>query len=590
MAVITPQTDVYLLKVPLEINDINQLTFSNSTTQYNYFFNLPKRQFDNFTYQRKDGVLRIPDYFDELLEYNYVMYRNEAYSNKWFYAFITGMEYKSNGTTDISIKTDVWQTWQFDLTYKPVLIDREHPNTDVAGDNTLPEGLELGEMVCNGSTTNFGGGNPDPVNKRYYTVIEVSQIENRGESGTISYRWISGSHDLTPSINEIERGTIPLIVGGTFAGSSSGIIRTPSDITHLFDTAGLGDSIVNVYILPSELVPAFNEVEITATPQESSIPVLTMDGIGIPIATISTINMGTTNFTKPSTVNGYSPKNKKLLTYPYCYFNISNNSGTVMPYRYEDFNGTISFGVEGTFGVSGSTKAIPQNYLNIGNGNAIDYSITGGKFPVCSWRSDSYTNWLTQNSVNLNTQWKTTILHGASEMASGALEAGIAGATLGTMAGGAGSVTGAIAGATAGAIGSAVGIPSSLINVAREQHLAKTQANMVSDQSKGNLGAGDFMWAKYRTPFTFMPMSIKAEYARCIDEFFSQFGYKCNRVKIPNITGRRNWNYVKTVGCYIEADIPQADLAEIKSMFDKGITLWHNASTFADYSQNNDII
>ena len=47
---------------------------------------------------------------------------------------------------------------------------------------------------------------------------------------------------------------------------------------------------------------------------------------------------------------------------------------------------------------------------------------------------------------------------------------------------------------------------------------------------------------------------------------------------------------MKTNGCYIDADIPQDDLAEIKSMFDKGITLWHNASTFADYSQINDII
>ena len=97
-------------------------------------------------------------------------------------------------------------------------------------------------------------------------------------------------------------------------------------------------------------------------------------------------------------------------------------------------------------------------------------------------------------------------------------------------------------------------------------------------------------WAKYKSPFTYIPMSVKAEIAGCIDQYFSQFGYKCNRVKIPNITGRRNWNYVKTVGCYIEADIPQEDLAEIKNMFDRGITIWHNPATFADYSQNNDII
>ena len=85
-------------------------------------------------------------------------------------------------------------------------------------------------------------------------------------------------------------------------------------------------------------------------------------------------------------------------------------------------------------------------------------------------------------------------------------------------------------------------------------------------------------------------MSIKAEYAKCCDDYLSMVGYKISRVKIPNVKGRRNWNYVKTIGCYIEADIPQADLDYIKSMFNNGITIWHNPATFADYSQNNDII
>ena len=168
MAVITPQSDVYLLKVPLEINDINQLTFSNATTQHNYFNSLPKIGLDNFTYQRKDGTIRYGAQFDSLLTYNYVMYRNDAFSNKWFYAFITGMEYLNDNVTAISIKTDTWQTWQFDLTFKPVLIDREHTNNDTIGANTLPEDLELGEFVVNGDTQNFGPIN----NNNFVTVVD----------------------------------------------------------------------------------------------------------------------------------------------------------------------------------------------------------------------------------------------------------------------------------------------------------------------------------------------------------------------------------------------------------------------------------
>ena len=587
MAVITPQTDVYLLKVPLEIDSVNQLTFANATAQFNYFNSLPQQALapEDFTYQRKDGVIRYGANYDSLLGFNYVMYRNEGYSNKWFYAYITKMEYLNDNVTLITIQTDYWQTWQFDLTFKPVLIDREHTNNDTVGANTLPEGLELGEMVVNGSTTNFGGvGNTE----RVYTVIEVSQVQNKGSDGTISFSWVSGTHDLTPAINGLERGTIPLIVGGNFAGHSSGQIRSADDITHLYDNSGLSGSIINVYMLPESLVPAFNEIEITSTPNTGIV--ITMDGIGIPVSSAGTSSVGTTTFTKPTSVNGYTPKNKKVLSFPFCYFNISNNSGSSLPYRYEDFQSNISFTVEGTFGVSGSTKAIPQNYLNIGSGNALDYSVTGAKFPVCSWASDSYTNWLTQNAVNMDMQWQTTMLHGLAESGTSALEGAVGGAMLGAMSGGVGAIPGAIIGALGAGAGTAASIPSSLISVAREQHLAKTQANMVPDQVHGNLNAGDFLWAKYKSPFTYIPMSIKAEYARCIDEFFSQFGYKCNRVKVPNITGRRNWNYVKTVGCYIEADIPQDDLQNIKNMFDRGITFWHNPATFADYSQNNDII
>ena len=67
MSAITPQTDVYLLKVPLEIDNENQLTFSNATAQFNYFNGLSdKLLLDNFTYQRKDGVIRVPYGIDDI--------------------------------------------------------------------------------------------------------------------------------------------------------------------------------------------------------------------------------------------------------------------------------------------------------------------------------------------------------------------------------------------------------------------------------------------------------------------------------------------------------------------------------------------
>lgn len=113
---------------------------------------------------------------------------------------------------------------------------------------------------------------------------------------------------------------------------------------------------------------------------------------------------------------------------------------------------------------------------------------------------------------------------------------------------------------------------------------------MTPPQAEGNLNSGDVTTASNRNTFYFEVKSIKKEIAKIIDDYFSMYGYKTNSLKIPNITGRTNWNYVKTINCNIEGDIPQEDLQKIKDMFNQGVTLWHNPSTFLDYTQSNTII
>lgn len=125
---IQPDTNLYLLKCPLELSNKHQLTFSNKNQQFNYFSNLDNLEINRISYQRKDSVIRYPAHIDSLLEYNYCMYQNDNYSNKWFYAFIVNMEYVNDSMTNIYIKTDVFQTWQFDLIYKQSFIEREMIN------------------------------------------------------------------------------------------------------------------------------------------------------------------------------------------------------------------------------------------------------------------------------------------------------------------------------------------------------------------------------------------------------------------------------------------------------------------------------
>ena len=541
MAVITPQSDVYLLKVPLEIDNENQLTFANATAQHTYFNSLPKKGYDDFTYVRKDSVLRIPDLVDNLYSYNYVMYRNDAYSNKWFYAYITGMEYVNDSVTDISIATDTFQTWQFDLTYKRTFVEREHVNDDTAGLHTQPEGLQLGEPVINSKTTL----KPDKTTQTYdqETINFINPI------------FFQVTEFLSAYLPEAETYSSASEYNGVFSGLRYFACCSVSDaksIINAYASADKSDAIIAIFLAPKEFLAGSRRLG-TGTyiyiPADSSV---------------LTELLASTTITRPTKVDGYTPKNNKLFTYPYSYMYVTNNAGADTTYYYEDFASlTPKFCIYGALGQGCTIKLMPISYKNYtANTEVFDYGLVGAKYPVCAWASDYYTNWMAQNAGNIN----TSVVSSLATRALGFENANLFNNPLGM-------------------VGNVVGMATSVMGTIAEVERAK----IIPDQAKGNTNTSDMLIGS-RKYFYCNCMSIRSEYAQVIDNYFTMFGYKVNTVKVPNVTGRRNWNYVKTVGCYIAADIPQDDLQQIKDMFNRGITFWHNPATFCDYSQNNDII
>ena len=548
---ITPQTDVRLVKVPLEIDDLNQLTFANTTAQYNYFNGLPKLDFDDdFTYQRKDGIIRVPALFDDIEQYNYVMYRNTAYSNKWFYAFIETMEYVNDSVTNVKIKTDTFQTWQFDLTYKPVFVEREHVNDDTIGLHTVPENLELGDYVINDMRK-------IPIDTKFDICFVVTKLPYADAP------WFNN-----PFNN----------IGGIFTGQYMFAVKTlgaAKNIITVYEERGYTttDAIQNIYMIPHDCIVDDGTGGSYVTWSSSSVS----GGVAVYQLNQAGWTSDKLSLEEPATLNGYLPKNRKMYTFPFSYFYIDNNAGMSVDYRWEDFpnytsdvwstpHPRVDYYKAMIPSTSVSGKLFFDNYKKYQTATGartFNYGISFGKIPVCAWTTDYYTNWLTQNGVNVAVNTIT----------------GVAGA-IGAV--GAGVATGNPVALTSGI----TGLASTIGNTLGEIHRAET----TPPQAHGDTNCGDFSFAYDRCGMNFYMMTVRYEFAKICDDYMSMFGYKVNTVKIPNITGRRNWNYVKTIGCYIEADIPQGDLNEIKSMFDKGITLWHNPATFADYSQNNDII
>lgn len=321
-----------------------------------------------------------------------------------------------------------------------------------------------------------------------------------------------------------------------------------------YDQAGKADAIVAIFYAPSQMFQGAH------TQTHNLIDRVTGMGVATKMYTPADddypSSLGTTTIQINSTIDGYTPKNNKLFTKEFNYLYITNNAGTDVTFNYEDFYDptNVSFYLGGNIGQGCSLKLCPIGYKHNYDYQSEEYSfgINGAKMPICAWSSDYYTNWLTQNAVNMQ----------------------------------AGAITGAIGGFSSGGYaGGIIGGIGSIFN----SMVQGTQASIIPDQSKGNTNCSDitFSWRRY---FSVKRMSVRSEMAQVIDGFFSRFGYKVNSTKIPNITGRTNWNYVKTIDCAIHAYAPQEDVNEIKEMFNNGVTFWHNPATFLDYSQNNTII
>lgn len=568
MAAITPQTEIRLVKCPLELSDLNQLTFANATAQYAYFNGLSHITTDNATYVRKDGYIRYPAKYDDIISYNYVMYQNEAYSNKWFYAYIDKMEYISDGMTAIHIKTDCFQTWQFDLSYKPVFVEREHTNDDTIGANVVPEGLETGD----------------------YQVVDLRNIPMY-ESQDSSPAWM-----VCFAVTKLPGGLANIVDEGTTIGSVFTSLHffavvsntAARNVVKIYQDDGslTTDAIVNVYMIPQSCV-SYNSSTGQTGAGHTPTTIGNAGGQATLYPVLDSNTEGPFDLQEPNHLDGnYTPKNNKLFTYPYSYFYITNKGGSDIEYHWEDFPfKTISSYTARTAtykkayvpSTSISAKLYFTSYKNhtetTDYGTRMyNYGINYAKVPVCAWITDYYTNWLTQNGLNLT----ASIVGGGLSSIGGMAGAATIGAAAATGPVGMGVLLGGAALSGLSQIGSAIG--------------AVQEAETTPPQAHGDLNTGDVMFAYTKNSISFYMMSVRESNARIIDDFFSMYGYKTNRVKVPNITGRTNWNFVKTIGCYIAGDIPQEDMATIKEMFDAGVTLWHNPSTFMDYSQSNSIV
>lgn len=314
---------------------------------------------------------------------------------------------------------------------------------------------------------------------------------------------------------------------------NSGLLTdTIKEVVTICSEAGKLDAIVGIFSVPGNMSTTDNAITQTA--------------LNAPARTLS-----------------YTPKNNKLYTYPYCAL-VFTADGQAVELRYENFSQTPSIMTFGGFGMNMEVLGVPQFY----EGQALNYqySLTLSNFPICAWTGNYFQNWIAQNKANITAE----TIKSAIQIGFGTV------AALGT-GGGAGAVIG-----SQSVLGGLTGIGESMKQIYNQ--------SIVPDKLQGSATAGDILAVSGQSGFRGYCRAIKPEYARIIDDYFSMYGYKVNEIKIPNLNSRSQWNYIKTQNCNIQGSIPFDSLAKIKSVYNAGVTIWHNPASVGNYSLSNSIV
>lgn len=523
---IEPNSTVKLLSgVPLDNSYRNTVVWDSATAQYNGFNAYTKYTLTNQSYQRvNQGIFRCDKPADSCYDCNYMMFQNTAYSNKWFYAFITSVEYVNNNMCKITFEIDIIQTWYNEWNFESCFVERETVASDNIGEHLIDETISIGEMVMD----------------NYYSIVDLSKYS------AIYIEYLD---------TDVNGQNIDNIFSGltirAYAFTETGIQNANSFIQSF---SAKPQSIVAVYMVSTDLMQA--------TPSETGS--IVSSGAKSPV--IERV------FDKAETIGSYTPRNKKLLTYPYSYLSIYDSSGSQLPLRYEFFS-TDTCHIDIVANIINPVKILvaPKNYKgsssNFGDIGDMPYTnlnetLTISGLPMCPWYSDAYFSILgTAQISSIIANQKTTELPANFGGVGKQIENFIAGG---------------------------VKFLQNQLNEAID--IIRTGVN----EFKGNTPRGN---AENVSPLVAHSMlgvykanvHVTEEVAKCIDNYFDMYGYKVDTLKIPSVRNRPHWTFIKTKGCNIKGSMPADDVSAIEDIVDRGITFWRNISEVGDYSLDNSI-
>lgn len=557
MSFANPTTEAYFCNVPFDTDYNNVMLFTSQDQQVNYFKTNYIKHYSNLNIIRKDTPFHIADDFGSYDTVNYIMYRNPELNSKWWFAFVTDVQYTASNTTRIVIQTDVWQSYLFNRSLRRSYIERGTVGNDTFGMWTAPEpiGFENSfERSCDDYIKNHLLWNTTAMLNTTSIPLKYNDTTNDwvyGGDTTVLPKLVTGSFLI--HLDFMEEGGHTKDFYSVYAGSAGEHLNDILGITFIpdwIDTA--------VQFVKGECVVTANKTIPFFIVKENPI-VQQTEQIDIP--TFTTFK------------NGYKPRNNKLYTSlgrVYYYRNYQGLSVPILPEYLTNNNGILHTGAV--------YKATPYDcenislqILNYGRENAklydIPYSLT---IPAVF---DS--NQGLRKSYNVATA-TGNVIGSVANIGLGVAEAGASVAS---------GYAGGLAGGIANAISGATSLPANIISAQNSQGDFPI--------SRGGT-CGLFRSDKFFYQGHLVEATPTVDELKQLDDFLTVYGYQINQFGDPDnwLHNRKRFDYLKTApqATFAKCSGDAKDNEILRAIFSHGVHIWHSMNEFGSLQDDNPIV
>lgn len=547
-----PNTTLYVGVVPWNNDLKNVQSYGSRAVQISTIQGMLAYKYEKINIIRRDSDLILQGVNENLTQCNYLMYKNKDISDKWYFAFIDSVKYNSLNSVIISHTIDVWQTYQFDITYYKSLILRGHvkKSSDNIGAWLAPEPISVSpEYQKQYKVFSSLDWSPQYVlhsTSVYNNSTKKYEYKGNGTNATLSAEYgifVNDDSDIATVLANYGR-------------------KSPDEIIEDVSSKVSWKDILNSFLSGGTSVSSYNAIlGLQGTTSIAELQDHRNELIGL-FAIPKWIHNGTnkyaTNNIKHTEVTvdlpvsslacGYSPRNKKMLTSMCKAYAIYNANGFKLPLKPELFTAnTPTFTLKGT--------ELSTNGVLLTVGNYADYTSANNRI---QYKCENRLGYDANTGLD-------KVLNGLTS-AVGVVN------SLGSVA--SNSYIGNVGGAIQGTVG-----------------VATQSINMIDaiGQRGVNTGISGDILSITENRATPILCDFSPTYAQCryIDDYLDVYGYQINEIgTISSWTNTRsNWNYLQVANCNIKVPAPNDDFNKLKQMFENGVTIWHK--NFGDYSQDN---